>query len=80
MWEKDLLGRVPQVSLDLFAKQYALEVVLLLTRIDERLNEEKQKLSAPGSLIGQRHCPWASSSNVQPRPLWIGISSGSVAG
>jgi len=46
VWEKDLLGRVPQVSLDLFAKQYALEVVLLLTRIDERLNEEKQKLSA----------------------------------
>jgi ATP-dependent helicase/nuclease subunit A len=46
VWEKELLGRVPQVSLDLFAKQYALEVVLLLTRIDERLNEEKQKLSA----------------------------------
>jgi ATP-dependent exoDNAse (exonuclease V) beta subunit len=46
VWEKDLLGRVPQVSLDLFAKQYALEVVLLLTRIDERLKEEKQKLSA----------------------------------
>jgi ATP-dependent helicase/nuclease subunit A len=46
VWEKDLLGRVPQVSLDLFAKQYAHEVVLLLTRIDERLKEEKQKLSA----------------------------------
>src|SRR2546421_3131389 len=46
IWNKDLLGRVPQVSLDLFAKQYALEVVLLLTRIDDRLNEEKQKLSA----------------------------------
>ena len=46
VWEKDLLGRVPQVSLDLFAKQYALEMVLLLTRIDERLTEEKQKLSA----------------------------------
>ncbi|MGH9933143.1 MAG: UvrD-helicase domain-containing protein [Pyrinomonadaceae bacterium] len=46
VWEKELLGRVPQVSLDLFAKQYALELALLLTRIDERLNEEKQKLSA----------------------------------
>ena len=46
VWEKELLGRVPQVSLDLFAKQYALEIALLLTRIDERLNEEKQKLSA----------------------------------
>ena len=46
LWEKDLLGRVPQVCLDLFAKQYALEMVNLLTRIDERLKEEKQKLSA----------------------------------
>jgi len=46
VWEKELLGRVPQVSLDLFAKQYALEISLLLTRIDERLNEEKQKISA----------------------------------
>ncbi len=46
VWEKELLGRVPQVSLDLFAKQYALEIALLLTRIDERLNEEKQRLSA----------------------------------
>ncbi|MEP6569157.1 MAG: UvrD-helicase domain-containing protein [Acidobacteriota bacterium] len=46
VWDKDFLGRVPQVSLDLFAKQYALVIALLLTRIDERLNEEKQKISA----------------------------------
>ncbi|MGH9873367.1 MAG: UvrD-helicase domain-containing protein [Pyrinomonadaceae bacterium] len=46
VWDKELMGRVPQVSLDLFAKQYALEISLLLTRIDERLNEEKQKISA----------------------------------
>jgi ATP-dependent exoDNAse (exonuclease V) beta subunit len=46
VWDKDLLGRVPQVSLDLFASQYALEMALLLRRIDDRLNEEKQKLSA----------------------------------
>jgi ATP-dependent helicase/nuclease subunit A len=46
LWQKDLLGRVPQISLDLFARQYALEMVMLLTHIDERLNEEKQKLSA----------------------------------
>ena len=46
VWGKDLLGRVPQVSLDLFAKQYALVIALLLTRIDERLNEEKQKIAA----------------------------------
>ena len=45
-WDKELQGRVPQVCLDLFARQYALEMVKLLTRIDERLNEEKQKLSA----------------------------------
>src|SRR5688572_1233323 len=46
MWAKDLKGRVPQVCLDLFARQYALEMVNLLLRIDLRLNEEKQKLSA----------------------------------
>ncbi|HVQ38058.1 MAG TPA: UvrD-helicase domain-containing protein, partial [Pyrinomonadaceae bacterium] len=46
VWEKELKGRVPQISLDLFARQYALELVLLLTRIDERLHEEKHKLSA----------------------------------
>ncbi|HYN26426.1 MAG TPA: UvrD-helicase domain-containing protein, partial [Pyrinomonadaceae bacterium] len=46
LWEKDLLGRVPQICLDLFARQYALEIVMLLTHIDQRLNEEKQKLSA----------------------------------
>ena len=46
IWEKRLAGRVPQICLDLFARRYALEMVSLLTRIDERLNEEKQKLSA----------------------------------
>jgi len=40
------LGRVPQICLDLFARQYALEIANALTRIDERLKEEKQKLSA----------------------------------
>lgn len=46
IWAKNLQGRVPQVCLDLFARQYALEMVNLLLRIDQRLNEEKQKLSA----------------------------------
>ena len=46
VWGKDLQGRVPQVCLDLFARQYALEMVNLLLRVDQRLNEEKQKLSA----------------------------------
>ena len=46
IWEKELLGRVPQVSLDLFARAHALEIALLLRRIDDRLSEEKQKLSA----------------------------------
>jgi ATP-dependent helicase/nuclease subunit A len=46
IWKKELAGRLPQVCLDLFASRYALEMVSLLTRIDERLNEEKQKLSA----------------------------------
>jgi hypothetical protein len=30
---------------------------------------QKQKSSAPGLLIGQRHFPWLSSSSVHPRPL-----------
>ncbi|MBC8028664.1 MAG: UvrD-helicase domain-containing protein [Pyrinomonadaceae bacterium] len=46
IWEKDLAGRVPQISLDLFARDYALELVNVLSRIDERLNEEKKKPSA----------------------------------
>ncbi len=46
VWGKNLSGRVPQVCLDLFASQYALEIVSVLTRIDQRLNEEKQRLSA----------------------------------
>ena len=46
VWGKELQGRVPQVCLDLFARQYALEMVNLLTRVDHRLNEEKQKISA----------------------------------
>jgi len=46
LWEKNLAGRVPQICLDLFARRYALEMVMLLTYIDERLHEEKQKLAA----------------------------------
>ena len=46
VWGRDLQGRIPQVCLDLFARQYALEMINLLTRVDQRLNEEKQKLSA----------------------------------
>ena len=30
---------------------------------------QKQKSSAPGLPIGQRHFPWLSSSSVHPRPL-----------
>src|SRR5690242_18279570 len=46
VWAKNLQGRVPQVCLDLFARQYALEMVNLLLRVDQRLNEEKQKIAA----------------------------------
>ena len=46
VWEKELQGRIPQVCLDLFAQQYAREMVNLLISIDRRLNEEKHKLSA----------------------------------
>jgi len=46
VWGKELGGRIPQICLDLFAGTYALEIVSVLTRIHERLNEEKYKLSA----------------------------------
>ena len=46
IWGKELQGRVPQVCLDLFARQYALEMVNVLLRVDQRLNEEKQKMAA----------------------------------
>ena len=45
-WGKEFKGRVPQVCLDIFARQYAFEMINLLTRVDQRLNEEKQKISA----------------------------------
>lgn len=46
VWVKELKGRIPQVCLDVFAQQYALEMVNLLNSIDKRLNEEKHKISA----------------------------------
>src|SRR6185503_4977828 len=46
VWGKDLTGRVPQICFDLFASRYALEMISLLTRIHDRLNEEKHKLAA----------------------------------
>lgn len=46
IWEKELAGRVPQLCLDRFAQDYALELIHLLIRVDERLEEEKHKLSA----------------------------------
>jgi ATP-dependent helicase/nuclease subunit A len=46
IWGRDLSGRLPQVCLDVFARSYALEMINLLTVIDARLIEEKQKISA----------------------------------
>jgi ATP-dependent helicase/nuclease subunit A len=46
VWEKNLLGQVPQLCLDVFAKTYALEMVNMLDVIDNRFKEEKQKISA----------------------------------
>jgi ATP-dependent helicase/nuclease subunit A len=42
----DYSGLVPQLCFDLFARDYAFELINLLERIDQRLREEKQKLSA----------------------------------
>ncbi|HKP47765.1 MAG TPA: UvrD-helicase domain-containing protein [Pyrinomonadaceae bacterium] len=41
----DYSGRVPQLCFDLFARDYALEVISLVERIDQRLTQEKQQLS-----------------------------------
>jgi ATP-dependent helicase/nuclease subunit A len=46
IWEPKLGGRLPQIVLDHFARQYALELSLLLREIDDRLTAEKQRLSA----------------------------------
>jgi ATP-dependent helicase/nuclease subunit A len=46
IWLADLKGRVPQLCLDIFAKQYALEMVNLLITIEKKLDEEKRKLAA----------------------------------
>jgi ATP-dependent helicase/nuclease subunit A len=46
VWGTELQGRVPQVCLDIFASQYALEMINVLLRVAQRLNEEKQKISA----------------------------------
>ena len=42
----DYSGVLPQICFDTFARIYALEVVNLLSRVHDRLNEEKHKLSA----------------------------------
>jgi ATP-dependent helicase/nuclease subunit A len=46
VWADELVGRIPQLCFDFFASRYALEMISILTRIHERLNEEKQRLSA----------------------------------
>ena len=46
IWGKELSGKLPRVCFDLFAGRYALEIINLLTVIDQRLNAEKQRLSA----------------------------------
>lgn len=46
IWGPDLSGQLPRVCFDVFAQRFALETVNILGRIDQRLNEEKQKLAA----------------------------------
>jgi ATP-dependent helicase/nuclease subunit A len=46
IWSENLRGRVPQICLDMFASQYALEMVNLLSTIEDRLNDEKQRIAA----------------------------------
>ena len=46
IWGRELTGKLPQICLDMFACRYALEMVQLLKRVDQRLGEEKLKISA----------------------------------
>lgn len=46
IWEKDLKGRVPMLFFDLRAARYATDVLRIIGRIDTRLSEAKQRISA----------------------------------
>jgi ATP-dependent helicase/nuclease subunit A len=46
VWEKDCGGRLPQICFDIFAKEFALEILELVQSVEERLNREKDHLSA----------------------------------
>jgi ATP-dependent helicase/nuclease subunit A len=43
IWEKKLGGRVPRVWFDLYAVQYATELIAILAGIEQRMQEEKQR-------------------------------------
>jgi ATP-dependent helicase/nuclease subunit A len=46
IWEKNHRGRVPQIFFDLFAGRYAQELVEVVRRIEQRLDEEKRRMAA----------------------------------
>ncbi len=46
IWKQKLGGRVPQLWFDLYARQYAGELMAVLARIEQRMQEEKQRMSA----------------------------------
>lgn len=46
IWEDNLRGRVPQCFFDLHAKRYALELIKVVERIEQRLDEEKRRRSS----------------------------------
>ena len=46
IWKQKLSGRVPQLWFDLYARQYAGELMAVLARIEQRMQEEKLRLSA----------------------------------
>jgi ATP-dependent helicase/nuclease subunit A len=48
IWAKDLKGELPLVAFDLFARDYALSLLSLVRKVDERLIQEKQRMSALG--------------------------------
>jgi ATP-dependent helicase/nuclease subunit A len=46
IWEKNLRGRVPQIFFDLYAARYTQDLLEVVKRIEQRLDEEKRRMAA----------------------------------
>jgi ATP-dependent helicase/nuclease subunit A len=46
IWEKKLGGAIPRLCFDVYAREYALDLIGVIRRVEARLEEEKRRLSA----------------------------------